>query len=82
MSKAGTWVDTRVIKAVSRMLSRQITVILMELKTGEPVIQKIGRTADGMEGDMEMKIIYRREHFNSSGGDRCRKGSLEGGYSG
>ena len=77
MSKAGTWGDTRVIEAASRMLSRQITVIVMEPRTGEPVIQKIGRTTDGME-DREMTIIYRREHFNSSGGDRHRKEELGG----
>ena len=67
MSKAGTWADTRVIEAASRMLSRQITVIVMEPRTGEPVIQKIGRTTCEMEGDIEMTIIYRSEHFNSSG---------------
>jgi hypothetical protein len=77
MNKVGTWGDTRVIEAVSRMLSRQITVIVMEPRTGEPAIQKIGRTTDGME-DREMTIIYRREHFNSSGGDRHRKGELGG----
>ena len=66
------------IEAVSRMLSRQITVIVMEPRIGEPAIQKIGRTTDDMEEKREMTIIYRREHFNLSGGDRHRKEELGG----
>ena len=50
----------------------------MEPRTGEPVIQRIGRTTDEMEKEREMTIIYRREHFNSSGGDRHRKEELGG----
>ena len=38
LNNAGTWGETRAIEAVSRMLSRQITVIVMGPRTGEPVL--------------------------------------------
>ena len=56
MSKAGTWGNTRAIEAASRMLSRQITVVVMEPREGEPTVQKNGKTIDGMEGDREMTL--------------------------
>ena len=50
------------------MLSRQITIIVMEPRAGEPAVQKVGKTTDGMEGDRAMTIVYRKEPFNFSGG--------------
>ena len=58
------------------MLSRQKTMIVMDPRPGDPVVQKIRKMTDGMEGDWEMTIIYRREHFNSSGDERHRREEL------
>ena len=44
-------------------------MVVVEPGEEEPTVQKIGKTINGMEGNREMTIIYRREHFNSSGGE-------------
>jgi hypothetical protein len=60
------------------MLGRQNKVVVMEPREGEPTVQRFGKTKNAMKEDREMKIVCRREHFNSSGGGRHRREELGG----
>ena len=78
MSKAGTRGDLKAIEAASNMLGRKIIVEVMEPREGEPTVQRIGKTTNGMEGDRKMTVVYRREHFDSRGGEEHRREELRG----